>query len=192
VAKEDDSNPPGTEDENPKGENEKETEETDDDADDDDDDSGEDEKDPKKDPELLKAIRARDRAKADLRKAREELAKASKKDGDDAPDPVATANAKIVKSAARTVLAAAGVTDKTDQADVIAMIDLSDISVDDDGDPDEDEIEDRIEKLRSIFGAKEKAPGSRVPRTASARRKDTKETTSDPDASRYKRILGSR
>jgi len=159
-----------------------------DDSDDDDDDSGdtEDDKGAKKDPELVKAIKARDRAKNEARRLRAELDK-SKKPDDDEPDPVAEANVKIVRTAAHGILRGLGIEDKDDRVAVLDLLRLDDVTVDKDG-ADEDEIEERIENLRSILGAQRKTT-ARVPRTVKGNR-ETKETNSDPDKKRYARILG--
>jgi hypothetical protein len=141
--------------------------------------------------ELDKAIKRRDRALADRRAAREELAKATKSK-DDQPDPVAEANSRLVRAEAKSVLAAAGVTDKDDQAAVLDVLHLADIEVDSRGDVDTDAIEDRVARLREIFGGA--ASNGRRPRP----RVDTRDkgrsgsSSSDPDSERYKRILNRR
>lgn len=162
---------------------------TDDDADDDsddDDDSGDADKDSKKDPELAKAIRTRDRIKRENRRLKAELEAKNKKD-DDAPDPVAQANTKLVRTAAHGVLRGLGVESKEDRIEILDMLKLDDVSVDDDG-ADEDEIEDRINLLRRAFGGKQTPPGRNVPRST---KKTTggKDTQTDPDAARYRRIM---
>lgn len=164
---------------------------TDDDpeGDDDDDDSGDDkDKDGKKDPELVKAIRARDRAKREARRLRAELDK-NKKTDDDEPDPEQKANEKIVRTAAHGILRGLGIEDKEDRIAVLNVLRLDDIDVDSDG-ADEDAIEERIEELRSILGV-QKSRTARVPRTVKTKR-ESKDTTTDPDAARYRRIIGSR
>jgi hypothetical protein len=145
-----------------------------------------------KDPELQKAIRRRDRAIAENRKLKAQLAekeKAEKKD--DEPDPVAEANSRLVRTAAHGVLRGLGVEDKSDRVEILDLLNLSDVDVDDDG-ADEDAIEEKIETLRRVFGADGK-PTRRVPRTTSAKDKggNSKDTT-DPDAARYRRIIGRR
>jgi hypothetical protein len=152
----------------------------------------EDEKDSKPDPELQKAIKRRDAAIARARKAEEALAAATKKDGDDKPDPVEVANRRLVNASARTVLASAGVTDKEDQKTILAVLNLSDIDVDDDDGPDEDAIEERISDLRRILGGKapvEKRTGSRVPKSTSSSDKGGSSNTADADAARYRRFM---
>jgi hypothetical protein len=180
MAEEDETEETGTEETENEEKEEESTEEEDDSE------EGSEEK-AKKDPELEKAIRRRDRALAENRRLKKALEEGAKKD-DDKDDPVATANAKVIRSAARAVLAGAGITDKDDQAEVLSVINLSDISVNEDGDPDEDEIEDRIERLRGIFSTEPKR-NSRVPRTVKTKR-ETTETNTDPDKSRYRRIGG--
>jgi hypothetical protein len=141
-----------------------------------------------KNPDLLKAIKARDRAKAQLRELRAEIEKANRKD--DAPDPVAEANSRVVRAEARSVLASAGVTDRDDQATILEVINLSDIDVDKRGDVDTEAIESRITELRRILGGSA-PPRTRVPRT-DTRDRGTKETTTDPDTQRYRDILRGR
>ena len=138
------------------------------------------------------AIRRRDRALAAKRKAEAELAELRKgkdKDGEE-PDPVEVANAKIVRQSVRTALATAGVP-KDDHADVLGLLNLSGISVDKDGDPDEDAIEDAITVLQRVFGGTANGRRTSRPRT-DARDKGGKGGTSDPDSDRYRRILGQR
>lgn len=175
-------------------------EENDDAEDEDDEDEGEagDEEEEKegdgkgKPDELKKAIARRDRALREKRKLQDELAaerakneKAEKNE----PDPVEKANTRLVRQATRTALAAAGVTDREDQKLVIDALNLSGISVDDDG-VDEDDIEDRISELRRIFGGTGKASTKRTPRVDTRDKGGSNGNTTDPDAARYKRILG--
>lgn len=153
---------------------------------------GEDDKDKKqqKNPELEKAIRARDRAKERARKLQEELDKTRQKD--EKPDPVAAANAKLVRAEAKSQLAALGVTDKDDVAAVLGVLKLDDIEVDEDGEPDSDTIEERVTELKRIFGGAAE-PKKRTPRSTSTRDKGgNNRNTSDPDAARYAAFLGHR
>jgi hypothetical protein len=141
------------------------------------------------DPELQKAIKRRDRALAEKRKLAARVAELEKQaEGKPEDDPVAKANVRLVNASARTILAGLGVTDRDDQKDVIAALNLSDVSVDDEG-PDEDEISDRIERLRTILTGKETR--SRAPRTVRTadRGGPDAETNSDPDKARYRRIM---
>lgn len=150
------------------------------------------EKKDEKDPELTKAIKRRDAAIARAKKAEEALAAATKKDGDDKPDPIEVANRRLVNASARTVLASAGVTDKEDQKTILGILNLADIDVDDEDGPDEDAIEERISDLRRILGGKapEKRTGSRVPgSTSKADKGGTGSTQSDPDAARYRAFM---
>jgi len=107
-------------------------------------------------------------------------------------DPEAKANSKLVRASARTLLASAGVTDKADQVEVLEILNLTDIEVDAAGDPDEDEISDRIERLRKVFGGK-------APATPATRRTPARQTAdrgsgggTDPDSARYQAILRQR
>lgn len=159
-------------------------------SDDDNEENEEDEKDPEKkpkDPELEKAIKARDRVKAENRRLKAELAASAKKDDDDAPDPEKVADTKIVRTAAHGILRGLGIEDKDDRVAVLDLLRLDDVSVDADG-ADEDEIEERIDRLRDILGGP-KSRTARVPRTVKANR-ETKETNTDPDKARYRRIMG--
>lgn len=174
----------------------------DDSADDDSDDSEDDSEDESKEedeeekPEggddLQKAIRRRDRALARARKAEAALAEATKKKEDEAEDPTAKANARLVRAEAKSQLAAIGITDKEDQRAILDVLRLDDIDVDDEGDVDDEAVEDRITELRRIFGSGS-APARRVPKSTSAKDKGgNNKDTSDPDAARYKRIMGAR
>lgn len=174
---------------------EKEGEDDKDDDSGDDDDKDEDDKDDKKDSddtEVKKAIRRRDRAIREKRALQEELQKLRDKDKDkDTPDPAEVANQRIIRAEVRTQLASAGVTDREDQKAILDILNLSGISVDDRGDPDVDEIEDRIGELRRIFGGSAKT-AKRTPRVDTRDRGADKDQKTDPDSSRYQRILGRR
>jgi hypothetical protein len=149
-----------------------------------------DDKESKPSPELTKAIKRRDAALARARKAEAALAAATKKDGeDDKPDPVAVANERLVKASARTVLAGIGVTDKEDQRTILAVLNLSDVEVDDEDGPDEDAIEERISDLRRILGGKEPVKQTRVPKSTSSKDKGSSGSTADPDAARYRAFM---
>lgn len=137
-----------------------------------------------------KRAAARDRK---LREAQAELAKLRAKEEGNEPDPVAQANARLVAASARTQLAAAGVTDREDQRAVIGLLRLDDIEVDADGDVDEEAIEERIERLRTILGTKTEKRERRTPRVDTRDKgAGTKDTTTDADSQRYRRILGAR
>ncbi len=170
------------------------SDDTEDDADDteDDKDSKDADKDKEtdKDPELAKAIRRRDRALAENRRLKAQLAEKDKAKDDDKPDPTQAANSRLVRAEAKTQLAALGITDRDDQKAVLDVLRLDDIEVDGDGDVDVDAVEERISDLRRIFGVKEKET-RRVPRTTSSRDKGgSGDKTSDPDRDRYRRIMG--
>lgn len=167
------------EDEKPAEDEKDETEET------------EDEKPPedeKKDPELQKAIKRRDAALAQKKKAEEERDALREKYEKDKTDPVAVANSRLVKAEARTVLTAAGITDKGDQAAVMRYLDLASVSVGGDGDVDTADLEGRVEELRDIFGKKAKEPQKRTPRTDTRDKGGDKAKTLD-DASRRRRAM---
>lgn len=137
--------------------------------------------------------RKHQRADAAARKAQAELAELRKKaEGGDEPDPVAQANAKLIRASARSVLAGAGVTDKDAQATVLQYLNLDGVDVDANGDPDEDEIQDRVDALREAFGAAQAAPARRTPRVVTKDRGGSQRQPADPDAARYARILGRR
>lgn len=143
-------------------------------------------------PEVKKAIARRDRALRRAQKAEErvkELEAAAKGDKDK-PDPVETANRRLIGASARTVLAGMGVTDKGDQKAVLSVLDLSGIEVDDEDGPDEEAIEEAIENLQRIFGGKaesrRRTPGS----VKTNRGGDKSGDKADPDKARYARIMG--
>lgn len=114
------------------------------------------------------------------------------KEGEGEEDPEARANAKLVRASAKAVLAGAGITDRAAQNAVLELINLADIEVDDAGDPDEDEITERIEKLRKALGAPQGKPAKRTPagRTASDRG-GSSEGSLTPDQKRYRAFLNS-
>lgn len=142
---------------------------------------------------LERTARRRDAA---LRKAQARIAELEKsqREGDPkepADDPVARANAKLVRAEARTALAAAGVTDREDQKAVLEILNLSGIEVDDDG-PDPDAVADLVDTLRRVFGGRAgdgKSPRPRTPRVDTRDRGGSKTPPADPDADRYARIL---
>lgn len=141
-----------------------------------------------------KAEKAAKRRDSALRKAQAELAALrAEKDKPEDEDPVAKANAKLLNASARTVLTAAGITDKDDQKLILSMISLSDVDVDDEDGPDEDAIEEKISDLRRIFGGTSKPPrpGSRTPRGVRAPDKGKGEQA-DADSARYRRFLSGR
>lgn len=138
-----------------------------------------------------KRASARDRR---LREAQAEIARLkAKEEGGEEPDKETKANAKLVASAARTQLAAAGITDRDDQRAVIGLLRLDDIEVDEDGEVDEEALEERLAELRRILGAKGPAPAKRTPRV-DTRDKGAggKPAETDPDSARFRRILGQR
>ncbi len=118
--------------------------------------------------EAYKKLEAKaNRREAKLREAQARIKELEgAKDGDGEEDPETRANQKLIRASARTALAGAGITDRATQADVLELINLSDIEVDDAGDPDEDEISDRIERLRKALGA---APQKATKRTPAGR-----------------------
>jgi hypothetical protein len=147
--------------------------------------------------EIRRAVEKYQRRDAALRKAQAEikaLKAAQQKDGDPkdpADDPVAKANAKLVRAETRTALAAAGVTDREDQKAVLDALNLTGIEVDDDG-PDADAVEDLVATLRRVFGKASGEPGKPRPRTPRIDTRDrggSRSTPADPDADRYARIL---
>lgn len=145
---------------------------------------------------LERTARRRDAA---LRKAQARIAELEKGQGggdpkDPADDPVAKANAKLVRAEARTALAAAGVTDREDQKVVLEVLNLAGIEVDDDG-PDADAVEELVATLRRVFGKVSGEPGRvrpRTPRVDTRDRGGSKGEPVDPDAARFARILGRR
>lgn len=160
------------------------------DEDDTEDDDKEDEKDSKDESELKKAIRRRDRALREKRALERELQEFRDKDKKkDDPDPVKVANTRLIRAEVRTQLASAGITEREDQKVILEILDLEGVSVGDDGDVDVDEIEDRIAELRRIFGGR---ATKRTPRVDTRDRGKDKDTNTDPDAARYRQILGRR
>lgn len=145
------------------------------------------EEEPKPDPELEKWKKRAIRREDQLTKAQEELAKLKgEKEKPAEEDPLQKANRRLVHASARTVLTAAGVTDKDAQATVLSMLNLSDIDVDDEDGPDEDEIEKRLTKLREALAPREvrRRPGNVSPKDRGAG------SPVDADTARYRRIIG--
>jgi hypothetical protein len=144
-------------------------------------------------PAEVKKLKAKAARREDaLRKSQAELRelKAKAEGGKKDEDPEAKANAKLVRAGARTALAGIGVTDRAVQGDVLELINLSDIEVDKNGDPDEDEILERIERLRDALGSKATPPVKRTPaRNTSDRGGSNGKGGSDPDSARYQAFL---
>lgn len=163
--------------------------------------SADDPEEPGESPEVAKLRRKADRRERELRKAQEELAALRKKVDPDSgePEPSAEerANQKLIRASARTVLAAAGVTDKADQAVLLgngaepALLSLAGVSVDENGDPDEGEIQDRVDRLREIFGAAPPKPARRTPKVTTTDRGGPQggDTGLTEDQKRMRRIL---
>jgi hypothetical protein len=149
-------------------------------------------KDPPKDPELEKAIRRRDRALADKKKLEDELAALRAKHEPDKVDPVKAANRRLVTASARTVLTAAGITEKDDQKAVIGFLDLDSVSVTDDGDVDEDTIQERVEELKRIFGRNAGTPRPRSPRVDPRDKGGDNAKPEDAASRRRREMLGIR
>jgi hypothetical protein len=108
----------------------------------------------------------------------------------DEPDPVAVADARTVRQAARTQLATAGVTDKDDQLAVLDLLNLAGVDVDERGDADEDAISDAIATLRRVF-----APANgraRAPRLDTRDKAGAGGTPRSRDEERWARIAGRR
>jgi len=135
-----------------------------------------------------KAARREDKLREAQAKIKELEGKA---EGGAEEDPVALANQKLIRASARTALAGAGVTDRSIQADVLELINLSDIEVDSSGDPDEDEIADRIERLRNALGVKTPKEQRRTPARSTADRGANQGPPVDPDSKRYRAFLQS-
>jgi hypothetical protein len=175
------SDVPGLDDKPPEDELEEETE--------DDIEETEERKDEKPLDEAAKWRKRAERRETKLREAQAELAKLrAEKDGTGEPDRDAIANAKLVNAEARAQLAAAGVTEKDDQRTVIAVLNLSDVEVEENGEVDAEVIEERISELRRIFG-KGPAP-RRTPRVDTRDRGGKPGEKVDADSARFRRILG--
>ena len=144
--------------------------------------------------EAYKKLQAKaERRERALRKAQDELAAIRKeKDGEGEEDPEVRANQKLIRASAKAVLAGAGVTDRAAQSEVLELINLADIEVDASGDPDEDEISERIERLRKALGAGPAKPAKRTPAGRSATdRGGSSEGSLTPDQKRYRAFLNS-
>lgn len=125
-----------------------------------------------------------------------ELERSQQKDGDKplGDDPVVKANAKLVRAEARTALAAAGITDRATQKNILDLLNLSGIEVDDDG-PDPDAVADLVDTLREAFGGakgKGELPKPRTPRVDTRDRGGSSGQPVNPDSARYRRILTGR
>ena len=154
-------------------------------------DQGKKEEEPPKDPELQKAIKRRDSALARIKTVEAERDALREKYEKDKTDPVKVANGRLVKAEARTVLTAAGITDKGDQATVMRFLDLESVSVGTDGDVDTADLEGRVEELRSIFGKGTKdKPTKRTPRTDTRDRGGDKGDAPNAASARRRAMLG--
>jgi len=123
-----------------------------------------------------------------LREAQAKIKKLESPDSKDAtPDPVSVANARIVRAEAKSVLAAAGITDRGDVSAVLGVLDLSSIEVDDDGEVDSDALEEVVERLRRAFGGAPTRP--RPPRLDTRDRGGSRGEPVDPDTARRRRFL---
>ena len=138
---------------------------------------------------LQKTAERRDKA---LREAQAKIKELSgQQDKPTEPDKDALANTKILRAEARSVLAGTGITDKDDQLAVLDVLRLDGIDVDDDGEPDTEELEERISKLRKAFGGS--APAARrVPRVDTRDRGGRTAEPADPDKARRLRFLTGR
>lgn len=96
----------------------------------------------------------------------------------------------VKRTAARAVLAGQGIADKAAQAEVLAVLSLSDVEVDESGEVDTEALEERVEKLRRIFGGG--ATARPRPRLDPKDRGGKDATPADPDAGRYQRFLSGR
>lgn len=132
------------------------------------------------------------RREALLRKAQARIAelegRASGSEGDRGgeDDPVARANARLVRAEARAALAAIGVP-RDRMGDVLDVLNLSAISVDDSGEVDSDAVADLVDRLKSVFGGLSEARRA-LPRV-DPRERARSVAPADPDSARYRRIL---
>lgn len=143
--------------------------------------------------EAYKKLQAKAKRREDaLRKAQDELKQLkAKAEGAPEEDPEVRANQKLVRASAKTVLASIGVTDRAAQSAVLELINLADIEVDGNGDPDEDEISDRVERLREALGAKQ-VRQRQTPARQTSDRGGSRSTPLDPDTKRYQEFLSGR
>jgi hypothetical protein len=142
------------------------------------------------DPEVAKAIRRRDAAIKARQTAEAEVAALKEKYEKDKTDPIKVANGRLVKAEARTVLTAAGVTDKSDQAAILDFLGLDSVSVTDSGEVDTGAIEDRVEELRRIFGKAPAKPAKRTPSVDGKRGQGDGAKPADAAQARRRAMLG--
>lgn len=137
------------------------------------------------------------KAKADKAAERDKLLRAAQaeikalKGGADKPAEPSEADKLregMKRTAARTALVSAGVTDKADQATLLDVLKLDAVELDDDGEPDTDELETRLAELRRILGAP--APGKRTPRVDTRDKGGRNMEPTNPDQARWRRIMG--
>jgi hypothetical protein len=132
--------------------------------------------------EFRKVIEQRDKIKAELR--------ALKKPKPETPtEPTETDKLRtaLARTAGVSVLVRAGITEDADQEAVLSIPGmLSDLDVSDDGMVDTDALAERLDTLRRIFTPKDtRRPVTKI-RTASG----GDSGPADPDAARYRKILG--
>jgi hypothetical protein len=143
--------------------------------------------------EAYKKLQAKATRREDaLRKAQARVKELEAKEKGDTPeDPEVVANRKLIRASGKTVLAGLGVTDRAAQASVLELINLSDIEVDSNGDPDEDEIIERIERLRDALGAGQRQE-RRTPQRNTADRGGSRGGNTDPTSARMQAFLRNR
>lgn len=137
--------------------------------------------------ELDKVVQQRQKLKDELRKLKADLA-AKDKPQDTEPTEADKLRAALARTAATTVLAGQGITDKADQDAVLSLIRTDSLDVDADGSVDTESLAEHLEALRRIFTPKETP--RRVVKVDARKGQGDSGSGVDADTKRYRRIIG--
>lgn len=137
--------------------------------------------------EFEKVRQQRDKLKSELRELRKPKPADTDTDKPAEPTEADKLRTALARTAGVSVLVKAGVTDEADQTAILSIPGmLSDLDVSDDGTVDTEALSERLDTLRRIFTPKDtRRP---APRIRTGQEQDA--GPADPDAARYRKILG--